>query len=240
MPIMDFSVVLPVYNEAENLKRLVESLKDPFRQLGGSYEIICVDDGSTDDSQAVLVQLAQRFAEIRIVTFEVNCGQSAALAAGLQAAKGEIVATLDSDLQNDPQDIPHMVQKIKEGNDFVCGVREKRQDTFSKRMASKIGNGVRRWFLRDHIIDTGCTLKVFRRHCISAFVYFKGAHRYFAVFAEKAGFKIAQVNVQHHARHAGKSKYSNWRRGWDGLFDLMMVRQLLKRRIPYRIKNGTH
>jgi glycosyltransferase involved in cell wall biosynthesis len=232
---MRYSVILPIYNEEGNLARLFEQVSSVMKRLGGEFEIIAVNDGSTDKTPQALNQFQKKYPSLRVITFAKNCGQSAALAAGFQVSSGEIVITLDSDLQNDPEDIPEMVRNIEQGADFVCGIRMKRQDTWSKRAASRFANGLRRFVLGDHIQDTGCTLKVFRRVCLSAFVYFTGAHRFFAILVEKSGFRVVQIGVRHHPRVMGESKYNNWKRGWQGFWDLFMVRALIRKRKRYEV-----
>jgi len=231
---MDFaprivSVVIPVYNEAENIPLLADRIHHQFAALPEwTYECIFVDDGSTDGTREQLNQVASSYSCIRSLRLVRNMGQSAALIAGMRDARGEYILTLDGDLQNDPADFPRMLELLQE-YDCVCGYRATRNDTCVRRLSSKVANAVREWVLRDGIRDSGCGSKGFRRTCVQYIVPFNGIHRFFAVLIRNAGLTIVECPVAHHARIHGVSKYGIGNRLWRGLFDLVGVTWLRKR-----------
>ncbi|HXL26684.1 MAG TPA: glycosyltransferase family 2 protein, partial [Chthoniobacterales bacterium] len=220
----------PVYNEAESLDQLQSELTKVM--TGYDHEILFVDDGSNDNS----LQMIHRGARIRILEFAKNSGQSAAIFAGLRAARGAILVLIDSDLQNDPNDIPRLLAEMEKGADLVCGFRTKRKDTWFKRFQSKIANAVRSRFTKDGVRDTGCTLKAMRRECREALVPFYGMHRFIPALIKGAGYRIVEVPVQHRARQYGSSKYSFGNRAWRATIDMIGVRWLLSRQFQIRMK----
>ncbi len=224
------SIVIPVYNEAESLDQLQSELTKVM--TGYDHEILFVDDGSNDNS----LQMIHRGARIRILEFAKNSGQSAAIFAGLRAARGAILVLIDSDLQNDPNDIPRLLAEMEKGADLVCGFRTKRKDTWFKRFQSKIANAVRSRFTKDGVRDTGCTLKAMRRECREALVPFYGMHRFIPALIKGAGYRIVEVPVQHRARQYGSSKYSFGNRAWRATIDMIGVRWLLSRQFQIRMK----
>lgn len=223
------SVVVPLYNEEENVPILQSELSSALR--GIEHEIIFVDDGSTD---ATAVRIA-RTPEVHVVQFERNAGQSAAMFAGLQTARGDIAVLIDGDLQNDPADIPRLVAEIEHGADLVCGYRAKRKDTLVKRITSRVANFVRSRFTKDYVRDTGCTLKAMRRECISTLVPFKGMHRFIPALIRGAGYKLIEIPVNHRPRKFGQSKYGLGNRALRATIDMFGVRWLLSRRLNYKI-----
>ncbi len=225
------SVIVPVYNEEENVAILQRELNEALSSF--DYEIIFVDDGSRDET-AARIQAGPR---VRVLRFEKNAGQSAALYAGLQAARGEIAALIDGDLQNDPADIPRLIAELDRGADLVCGYRAKRKDALVKRMTSWVANSVRRRFTRDYVRDTGCTLKAMRRECITALVPFKGMHRFIPALIRGAGYKLVEIPVNHRPRRFGQSKYGLGNRALRATIDMFGVRWLLSRRLDYRISS---
>ena len=233
----DLSVVFPVYNEEENVPILLDEIAKALDGKGSTYEIIAVDDGSSDRSLEVLRGLKSKYPTLRIITFEKNSGQTAALDAGWRAARGKFVVSLDADLQNDPADIPKMMQEIDRANaDMVIGVRVNRKDTWSRRMQSKIGNGVRNWITRDHITDTGCSLKLAKREAIEPVRLFTGMHRFLPTLVRYAGFKVVEMPVNHRPRKFGVSKYGAMNRAFKGLADCLAVRWMSSRNLRYRIR----
>lgn len=233
----DLSVVFPVYNEEENVPILLDEIAKALDGKGWTYEIIAVDDGSSDRSLEVLRGLKSKYPTLRIITFEKNSGQTAALDAGWRAARGKFVVSLDADLQNDPADIPKMMQEIDRANaDMVIGVRVNRKDTWSRRMQSKIGNGVRNWITRDHITDTGCSLKLAKREAIEPVRLFTGMHRFLPTLVRYAGFKVVEMPVNHRPRKFGVSKYGAMNRAFKGLADCLAVRWMSSRNLRYRIR----
>jgi len=222
------SVVVPVFNEEENMSILQEELRAAL--AGHDHEIVFVDDGSTDRT----AERIESAPNVRVVRFAKNAGQSAAMYAGLQSAKGAIAVLIDGDLQNDPADIARLLAEIESGADLVCGYREKRQDTWLKRATSRIANLVRSRFVKDYVRDTGCTLKALRRECIAALVPFKGMHRFIPALIKGAGYRVVEVPVHHRPRRFGQSKYGLGNRAWRATVDMFGVRWLLSRRLDYK------
>jgi dolichol-phosphate mannosyltransferase len=223
------SVVVPLYNERDNVSRLQAELAAALGQM--DYELILVDDGSTDGT-AELVQVSET---TRLIQFERNAGQSAAMYAGMHAARGELITLLDGDLQNDPADIPRLLEEIEKGADLVCGYRRKRKDTIIKRISSRIANAIRSRFTGDGVRDTGCTLKAMRRECVSALVPFYGMHRFIPALIKGGGYKVVEIPVNHRPRVSGVSKYGFGSRVFKATRDMFGVRWLLTRQLRYRI-----
>jgi dolichol-phosphate mannosyltransferase len=228
----EISVVVPVFNEEESISILQTELRAALQGL--NYEIIFVDDGSMDNT----VQQVETSADSRVIRFEKNAGQSAAMYAGLQAARGGKVVLIDGDLQNDPADIPKLLSEIENGADLVCGYRENRKDTAVKRLTSQIANFVRSRFTKDGVRDTGCTLKAMRRECVGALVPFKGVHRFIPALIKGAGYRIVEVAVNHRPRRFGASKYGLGNRALRATVDMFGVRWLLSRRLNYKVDDS--
>jgi dolichol-phosphate mannosyltransferase len=228
------SVVVPVFNEARNVSILAEEIRNVLLTAGESWECVFVNDGSTDGTGRELERLCRGGGPFRALHFARNAGQSAALITGLRAARGEYIVTLDGDLQNDPADIPRVVELLKR-YDCVCGVRANRRDGLVKRLSSRIANRVRGLVLGDGIQDAGCGTKGFRRACIEHLPAFNGIHRFFAVFIREAGFTLAECTVNHRPRVHGTSKYGIHNRLWRGLYDLAGVAWLRRRYVAYTI-----
>jgi dolichol-phosphate mannosyltransferase len=226
------SVVVPVFNEEENMLILQTELQAALAGL--DYEIVFVDDGSTDRS-ADKIEAAPN---VRVLRFEKNAGQSAALYAGVRAARGQTIVMIDSDLQNDPADIPRLLQEISCGVDLVCGYRAKRKDTITKRLTSRIANFVRSRFTKDYVRDTGCTLKAMRRQCVDALVPFKGMHRFIPALIRGAGYRLVEIPVNHRPRRFGQTKYGFGSRALRATLDMFGVRWLLSRRLSYKIRGS--
>ena len=236
MSTVDLSVVIPVYNEEENIPILLEEIRAALAQHRWSYEIVAVDDGSRDRSVEVLRSEKAKHPTLRILPFRKNAGQTAALDAGWRNARGTYVVSLDADLQNDPADIPAMMQRLLDsGADMVIGVRVNRQDTLSKRVQSKIGNGVRNWITRDRITDTGCSLKLLRRAAIDRVKLFTGMHRFLPTLLRMEGYTVIEMPVNHRARRFGLSKYGAMNRAFRGLADCFAVRWMANRTFRYEI-----
>jgi glycosyltransferase involved in cell wall biosynthesis len=224
------SVVVPVFNEEENMPALQSELRTALS--GRDYEIIFVDDGSTDRT----VERIEKTPRVRILRFERNAGQSAALYAGLKAARGDRVVMIDGDLQNDPADIPRLLGEIDRGADLVCGFRARRHDTTVKRLTSRVANFVRSRYTKDGVRDTGCTLKAMRRECVEALVPFNGMHRFIPALVKGAGFRIVETPVSHRPRRFGRSKYGLGNRALRATADMFGVRWLLSRRLNYKLR----
>jgi dolichol-phosphate mannosyltransferase len=226
------SVVIPVFNEAGNVQPLVKCLKSVLSGSLSVAEIIFIDDGSADTTLEEIRQAQESEPRIRILHFQNNLGQTAALAAGFHNARGDAVVTLDGDLQNDPADIPALVEKLDHW-DVVCGIRVRRKDAWLKRVSSRIANSVRNWATQDNIVDTGCTLKAYRRECVKDLELYKGMHRFLPTLLRMRGFRVLQVPVSHHPRLRGKTKYGTWGRLLKGLPDLYVVRWMKRNHIDY-------
>jgi glycosyltransferase involved in cell wall biosynthesis len=233
LEITALSVVIPVYNEAENIRPLVERLESALRAAPGQVEMVFVDDGSTDQTFALLKEAQAKDARVRIAHFRHNLGQTAAMAAGFHLARGKSVVTIDGDLQNDPAEMLRLVEMLDEW-DAVCGIRVRRQDTLWKRFSSHIANAFRNWVTGDDIVDTGCTLKAYRRECLERLELYQGMHRFLPTLLKMRGFRITQVPVGHYPRLRGKTKYGTWGRLRKGLADVWAVRWMKKNWIDYR------
>ncbi len=214
-----FSVVVPFYNEADNLPRLIREIDAMLRAMGRTAEIILVNDGSTDTFARP--PASPSFA-VRWLSLSQNSGQSAALFYGIQQAQGEYLIFLDADLQNDPMDVPKLWRMLQDEHlDLVTGVRTKRNDTFIRRASSRIANVVRSALLRDHTSDTGCALKILRREFALRLPGWNGMHRFIPAFALAAGYRIGEIPVNHRARHAGVSKVAGGKRAVRATVDLI-------------------
>jgi len=223
----DLSLIIPVYNEAKNLEELHAEITDSCQHLGKSYEIIFIDDGSWDESFVVLKKILRKDPRIRIIRLRKNFGQTAALSAGFDHARGDIIITLDADLQNDPKDFDLLIRKIHEGHDIVSGWRAKRKDRFvTRRLPSAIANWLISVITRVRLHDYGCTLKAFRRDVIKNVELYGELHRFIPAIASNIGVSIAEVKVNHRPRRRGKSKYSFWRFP-KVILDLLTVKFLL-------------
>ncbi len=226
---IDLSVLLPAYNEEACLAAIVRETVCVLHGMDKSFEILVVDDGSTDWTPRRLNDLSAEVAELRFLRLATNSGQSAALCAAFRAARGRILVTLDADGQNDPSDIPALVAKL-DTCDLCCGYRAKRQDSWSKRFGSRLANAVRNRILRENIRDTGCTLKAFRAEWARELpMQFRGMHRFIPALLAMAGARIEEIPVHHRPRAAGQSKYTNWGRLKETLWDLCAVRWMQKR-----------
>jgi len=232
---IEISVVVPVFNEEENLSLLIPRLVRVLNSLGLSYEMIFVDDGSSDGSREILKEMVSQYPCLRIIGLKQNRGLSTALLAGMREVRGEKIVTLDSDLQNDPEDIPKLLGYL-DRYDMATGWRQKRDDPWLKRISSKIANSIRNRLSGEQIHDSACTLRAFRRECLGDLAVFNGMHRFFSTLAKMKGYRIIEVPVFHHPRKYGKSKYNIRNRALRAFIDLLGVRWLKNRRITYDIE----
>jgi len=228
----EVSVVVPLFNEEESISLLQTELSAALKNF--DYEIVFVDDGSADCT----ADRIERKMNVRVIRFEKNAGQSAAIYAGVMAARGATLVLIDGDLQNDPADIPRLLAEIARGADLVCGYRAQRRDTRVKRLTSRIANAVRSRFTKDGVRDTGCTLKAMRHECVSALVPFKGMHRFIPALVKGAGFGLVEIPVNHRLRRFGRSKYGLGNRALRATIDMFGVRWLLSRRLNYKIRKS--
>lgn len=212
------SVVVPLYNEEGNVVELHRRIHEAVEKTGRSFEIIFIDDGSKDKT----VELARALHPLKLIEFRKNFGQTAAFDAGIKAAIGEIVITLDGDLQNDPADIPLLLEKMNEGFDVVSGWRHKRNDPWSKKIPSRIANFLRGILIQDRIHDSGCSLKAYKRECFEGVALFGEMHRFMPALLMLDGFRVSEVKVSHHPRLHGVTKY-NWKRGVKGFVDMIAI-----------------
>lgn len=222
------SIIIPLYNERENVPLLAERIRPVFDRFNAPAECILVDDGSRDGTADAVRAVRAEDVRFRLVRHTRNFGQSAALLTGMRAARGQYILTLDGDLQNDPEDLPKIVEMLAD-YDCVCGYRAERHDTWVRKASSRVANRVRNWCLHDGLRDTGCGTKGFRRECVRYLVSFNGAHRFFGAVLKSAGMRIAECPVRHHARQFGVSKYGIRNRLGRGLFDLVGVAWLQRR-----------
>ena len=241
LPLPWISVVIPIKDERDNIPLLASQLSEFFEgrpeSATGSFELVFVDDGSTDGSEAVLDELVQQSATIRVIHLDNNHGQTAAFDAGFRQAKGELIATMDGDLQYDPTDFAKLLPLVNQF-DLVCGRRAARHDNMVRRWSSSIANQVRNWVVHDGIADTGCSLKIFRRAVIERMPLFKNMHRFFPALAQMYGFTVAEVPVRHFPRIHGTSKYGVGNRLFVGLYDLFAVRWMQKRCLNYTMRES--
>jgi dolichol-phosphate mannosyltransferase len=233
----EISFVIPCHNEAGNLKPLVAAIRAAIEPLKLSYEIIIKDDCSTDNSWAVLKELAANDSKIRAQKFAFNCGQSAALWAGMKAARGKFIVTLDADLQNDPQDAPKLLAALA-NFDCACGTRiaaRSHGDNFLRIASSNIANWVRNKLSGENISDAGCCYRAFKRECIADLKFFKGMHRFLPTLFKIEGFTVTEIPVGHNPRVAGASHYGVWNRLFASSYDLFAVRWMKRRMFKYKI-----
>ena len=231
------SVVVPIYNEIANIDPLVERVRTTLDGIGLDWEMLAVDDGSTDGSGVKLDEVAGVEPRVRVLHFVANCGQSAGLDAGFKNARGELVALLDADLQTYPEDLPLLLDLLDaEGVDAVVGIRAERQDTGWKRFSSRFANGVRNRLTREDIQDTGCPIKVFRAEAIRSVKMYTGMHRFLPTLLRMEGYTVKQVPVRHADRVAGKSKYGTLDRAFSGLRDALAVRWMQDRHMKWKIR----
>jgi len=231
----DLSVVIPVFNEELNVEPVAQALVQVLRGWGQPFEVVFVDDGSTDATLARLREQIGRHPEIRALRI-THAGQTAAFEAGFRAARAPILATLDGDGQNDPNDLPRLLARLERGDvDMVCGVRVKRHDTLVRRVSSRVANWTRNRIVGERDTDTGCSLRVFRRACVERLALFNGLHRFFPVLVRMRGFRTTELPVNHFPRTRGTSKYGIHNRLWRGLRDLYAVRWMQKRVLRYEV-----
>lgn len=230
-----YTVTVPVFNEEDNLEELTTRIANVMKNTGKTWELLLVDDGSTDSSFDKIVELKKTTPELRGLKFTKNNGQTAAMAAGIKEAKGGIIITLDADLQNDPADIPLLLASLDKGYDAAVGWRIKRNDNFVKRISSKVANWIRNKVSDENIHDTGCSLKAFKAEAIKNIQLFEGLHRFLPTLVKMHGGKVEEIKVSHHPRSKGVSKYNIWNRVFRSLLDLLAIRWMKWRQLGYKI-----
>jgi glycosyltransferase involved in cell wall biosynthesis len=234
-PFAQLSIVIPVRNELESIGPLLEELRAALPRTGRDYEIVLVDDASTDGSADRIREEARRDPRVRSLALERWSGQSSAVAAGIARARGEVIVTLDADLQYDPTDLPRLLDAL-ENADVVSGIRRRRQDSWLRRLSSRVGNSARRIVLGDPVTDIGCSFKAYRREALEGLPLFAGAHRFLPALCVFRGARLIEVPITHRPRRFGVSKYGVSNRLWPGLIDLWGVRWLRSRMLRHRIR----
>ncbi len=232
---MRYSIVVPIKNEEENIADLIAEVEPVMEGLGEPWELICIDDGSTDRSLLILQDLCQQKDYLRVLTFTRNFGQSAAFAAGFAASRGELIITLDGDRQNDPADIPKLTAAVVDC-DLVVGWRVNRRDPWKKRIVSKFSNWVRSRLCRDEMHDTGCSLKIYRAEALRKIKMYKGMHRFLPALFKIEGFRIKEIPVNHRERAKGTTKYHFFNRSIGPIVDMFVVRWMRHRALKHQIR----
>jgi len=229
------SLVIPVYNEEANLDRLHAEIGEAMNGVTEDYEVIVTDDASRDRSWEILKEIAARDPRWRVQRFETNRGETAASATGMKAAAGDLIFTLDADLQNDPRDIPKFLDALKSA-DCVCGSRvHERADNWLRRVSSRVANWVRNTLSDEDISDAGCTYRAFKKECLREVKFFRGAHRFLPTLFRMEGYTVVEIPITPRDRFAGKSKYGVWNRLFKSFADLLAVRWMKSRQLRYRI-----
>src|SRR3954447_12449640 len=232
------SLVIPAYNEQENVPTLLERVSAALAQAGRPFEVIIVDDGSTDGTPRLLAEAMTQYPWLRVLRMARNGGQSAAFEAGFDAARGQVIATIDADLQNDPEEIPRLLPLL-DGYDMVTGWRKDRQDTPFRRWQSRQANRIRNWITQETVQDSASSLKIYRAQAIKGIKLFRGAHRYFPTLVKLRGYRVREEPVKHSARFAGTAKYGFKNRAFVGIADLFGVRWMKKRYLNYEANEIT-
>jgi len=229
------SLVIPCYNEQETVNMLLERVNAALAPMNKPFEVVLIDDGSTDDTPRLLAEGMKKYPWLRVIRMAKNGGQSAAFEAGFAAAHGEVIATIDADLQNDPEEIPRLVPMLDEHKvDMITGWRKDRQDTQFRRWQSRQANRIRNWVTMETVNDSASSLKVYRAHAIKGLKLFRGAHRYFPTLVKMRGYTVHETPVKHSHRYAGTAKYGFGNRAFVGIYDIIGVRWMKKRYLNYQ------
>jgi dolichol-phosphate mannosyltransferase len=233
------SLVIPAYNEQENIEPLLARVGAALEQTGKPFEVILIDDGSTDSTPKILKKAMATMPWLRVLRLVKNAGQSAAFDAGFKAARGQVIATIDADLQNDPEEIPRLLPLLN-GSDMIAGWRQKRQDSAVRLIQSRIANRIRNWISQESIRDSACSLKLYKRHCLDGIQLYKGMHRFMPTLVKMRGYTVREEPVKHSPRHAGTAKYGLRNRAFRAFVDLLAVRWMKNRYMRYEVKEITH
>lgn len=229
------SLVIPVYNERENIPALLERVGAALRHIGKPFEVIVCDDGSTDETPQLLQEGQRQYPWLRVLRMARNGGQSAAFDAGFKAARGEVIATIDGDLQNDPEEIPRLLPMLADC-DMITGWRKDRNDSRFRRFQTNVANRIRNWLSDETIQDSASSLKLYKRHCLEGLQLFNGMHRFLPTLVKMRGFTVLETPVKHSARFAGTPKYGFRNRAFRAFIDLLAVRWMKKRYIRYEAR----
>lgn len=233
-----YSIVVPLKDEEGNIRPLVQEVEEVMSKLGAPWEMVCIDDGSKDTTLPILKEMSKDKPFLRTLVFTKNYGQSSAFDAGFRNARGEFVITMDGDRQNDPTDIPKLIE-LSANSDLVCGIRRKRRDNILKRSISLLANTIRSRVCKDGIQDTGCSLKLYRRECFNKIKMYHGMHRFLPALFQIEGFRVKEVLVNHRERTSGKTKYNFLNRSFNTVADMFAVRWMRKRHLNYQIDKDT-
>ncbi len=226
------TVIAPAFNEEECLPELTYAITQALQSSNFTYEIILVDDASTDRTAERIRQLQAQYPTVRGLFHTTNAGQSASLATGFRHARGSLIATLDADLQNPPHEIPRLLQHLTPETDAVCGVRTQRNDTLIRRLSSRIANSYRDWITGVPVADAGCNLRIIRRQALTEILIFNGTHRFLTTLLKLQGLHVKEIEIAHQSRHAGQSKYGIGNRLWRGIHDCFAIRWYRQRALP--------
>lgn len=226
------SLVIPCYNEEENVAELLRRVGESMAATGRPFEVLIVDDGSKDKTPLMLADAKAKLPWLRVIRMKQNRGQSAAFEAGFEAARGEIIATIDADLQNDPEELPRLIPLLGDF-DMITGWRKERQDTSFRRWQSKKANQIRNWISQETVNDSASSLKLYKAHAIKGLRLFNGAHRFFPTLVKMRGFTCLEVPVKHSARFAGTAKYGFRNRAFRAFIDLLAIRWMKSRYLRY-------
>ncbi|HEX4794087.1 MAG TPA: glycosyltransferase family 2 protein [Humisphaera sp.] len=228
------SLVIPAFNEQETIAQLLARVESALMPLGKPFEVVIIDDGSADDTPRLLGEAMKGRPWLRVLRLAQNSGQSAAFDAGFKAARGQIIATIDADLQNDPEEIPRLIPML-DGYDMINGWRRDRHDTPMRKLQSRIANRIRNWLSDETIQDSASSLKVYRRHCLEGIALYKGMHRFMPTLVKMRGYTVLEVPVKHSPRFAGTAKYGLRNRALRAFVDLLAVRWMKSRNISYEV-----
>jgi glycosyltransferase involved in cell wall biosynthesis len=229
---IELSLVVPAYNEQEVVAELLRRADAALQQTGKRFEMVVVDDGSTDQTPTLLIEAMKTRPWLRVLRMSRNGGQSAAFDAGFKAARGQIIATIDADLQNDPEEIPRLIPML-DGYDMITGWRAKRQDSKFRLIQTKLANRIRNWISQETIQDSASSLKLYKRHCLENIHLFTGAHRFMPTLIKMRGYTVLETPVKHSPRYAGTAKYGFKNRAWRAFVDLLGVRWMKNRYLRY-------
>jgi glycosyltransferase involved in cell wall biosynthesis len=235
-----FSLVIPAYNEQESVAVLLQRVEASLRQLGRSFEVVIVDDGSNDETPKLLAEGMKSRPWLRVLRMARNTGQSAAFDAGFKAARGQIIATIDADLQNDPEELPRLLPILEnQGFDMVNGWRKDRHDTAFRKWQSRQANRIRNWISEETINDSACSLKLYKRHCLEGLKLYTGMHRFMPTLVKMRGYSVLEIPVKHSPRFAGTAKYGFGNRAVRAFIDLLAVKWMKRRYLRYQVSEVT-
>ena len=231
-----FSLVIPAFNEQETVAALLQRVESSLLQLAKPFEVILVDDGSTDDTPGLLLEAMKTRPWLRVLRLAKNTGQSAAFDAGFKAARGQVIGTIDADLQNDPEELPRLLPILeKQGYDMVNGWRKDRQDTAFRKWQSRQANRIRNWISEETINDSACSLKLYKRHCLEDLKLYTGMHRFMPTLVKMRGYTVLEIPVKHSPRFAGTAKYGFGNRALRAFIDLWAVKWMKRRYLRYQV-----